>query len=180
MLTAINFIVTVLLWASLAWAVYRAHRRHRETDTLMKGVPSCIEDAKRAGAQARLLWHFDTESRSIERFLAETRDKWNYAGEHLVHPLSTETDWKDFGKDDASKLAGRLRDFRGMCASHLMNIRQEFPGLDTPFVTLGYPSNAEYSEVEFAIRDHSELLHKTAQSIWRSEVPREDLDAKNS
>ena len=174
-----------LLIGFLLFPRRRAHLKDETTDialtNLMNDCERIAQESKLAGAQARLLLHFEAEGRGIERFLTEIRDKWNYAGEHLVHPLSTEIfDWKDFGSDKTSNLTGLLRDLKGICLNHLEYIRLEFPGLVTPFTQLGYPSNAEYNEVMFAVKDHCEELNRLAGRIWIAEEPMGDLDGKKS
>lgn len=148
---------------------------------LDSSIDAGLESSKQAGAQTRLLGHFAAESRGLERFLEEIRDRWRDAGETLSHPISTElSDWKDFSREDAMKLNGLLRDFKGLYHNHLEYVRLEFPGLDSPLVRIGYPSNAEYHQVIYAIKDHAETLERIATQAWENNEPMKGIDAKAS
>jgi hypothetical protein len=155
--------------------------KNESWNLLTEDLEDAAKEAQLSGSQARLLWHFEAEGRGLERFLTSTLEKWNYSGEHLVHPLSVDkSDWKNSDSDQAFSATGMLRDFKCLCANHMTYVQLEFPGLQTPLLELGYPSNAESSEVMFAIRDHCDLLNETAERIWSASQPMKDIDAKNN
>jgi hypothetical protein len=147
-------------------------------DELLKVIDDAVQDAKRAGGQAGILWNLAARATELTQRLEETWHDWNTAGEHLVHPLDARLDkLKDPSSDEAWRLLNGRRDFMVLYAAHFSHLRAEFPGFLSMLVQNGYPSDKKYSEVLNSLRDHTARLEEKAQDIWDTEIPAADLYA---
>lgn len=73
-------------------------------DAAEQVIGEAVDDAKRAGAQAGMLWILAASADELIQLLEQTWHHWNNAGERLIHPLDARLDNLDFSKDCAINL----------------------------------------------------------------------------
>jgi hypothetical protein len=179
-LFALCFLIGFLLFPS------RHSKRKKEEpepiarDVAEKIVGESVEDAKRAGGQAAMLWNFAATAKQLTQMLEEAWNHWNDVGERLIHPLDARLDsLKDHFTDYAQRLLDERRHFMVLYSFHLSRLRLDFPGFRSAVTQNGYPSDTEYVRVLNSLREHSQALDERGQKIWDSELPDEDLSRKD-
>jgi hypothetical protein len=124
-------------------AVIRSSRKPKDRTTavfdekIKKIIDEVADDAKRAGAQAAMLWIFSGWAKDLIQRLEETWDHWNYEGQHLIHPLDARLDNLDFSKDSVVKLSNERRDFMVEYAAHLRRLRVDLSGFSSSLTQTG-------------------------------------------
>lgn len=49
-----------------------------------------------------------------------------------------------------------------------MYLRQEVPNFNSRVIAFGFPSDAEFPDVLSALREHTDLLDKAADQVWKT------------
>jgi hypothetical protein len=143
-------------------------------EATLKIIDEAVQDAKRAGNQAALLWHYAACAKSLEQRLVEVWHHFIDAGESLVHPIGGKVEWKNWSMEKM-KLADERRDFMVLYMTHLEYLKEELPGFSSGTTEIGYPSDTEYVDVLRTLRDHIQKLEEYAQRIWDAESPSQSL-----
>jgi len=172
--------VVVICWIAIkAFVETRTRGQNKPPDLItvergefLKVIDEVVDDSKKAGAQAGILWLLAAQAKDAIHLLEKTWHHWNNSGERLIHPLDARIDKPDFTKGD---LISERRDFMAIYLSHLMRLSTDIPGFTSDVTSYGFPSDREYLEVLNALRSHAEKLDSEADKIWQSESPNDSL-----
>jgi hypothetical protein len=144
-------------------------------DQAEQEIGEAVDDAKRSGAQAGMLWMLAASAKDLIQMLEQTWHHWNNAGERLIHPLDARLDKLDFSKDGAASLANERRDFMVLYSAHLTRLQADLRGFSSDVTKNGYPNSREYVQVLNDLRAHAQKLDEEADRIWKAEKPEETL-----